>query len=143
MNQNKSKLKFAAGIALVFFVGVLAGVLGAGIYFEARIEKMLHHGPPTGKRILMRLTKDLELTPAQINEIGPIIERFEEKAFEIRKRFFPQIKPPLDQLTNQIRATLNSEQRSKFDKIHEKMKKRFRKGPPPLPPPPGQRSGPP
>lgn len=142
MNQNRYKLKFAAGIALIFFVGVLAGVLGAGIYFEARIEKMFHHGPPKGKMILMRLTEDLELTPTQIEEIGPIVERFEEKVFEIKKRFSPQMKPLLDQFANQIRGVLNSEQRSKFDAIREKMQKRFPKGPPFLPHPP-RKHGPP
>jgi hypothetical protein len=135
MKKGRSKLKFTAGIAMVFFVGVLAGVLGAGTYFEARIEKMFDHGPPRGKRMLERLTQELKLTSVQIKEIKPIIQRFEEKASEVKQNFFPQMKPILDQLTNRIREKLNNEQRRKFDRIHEKMKKRFPKGPP-FPPPP-------
>ena len=130
MKKDSSTLKFVAGIAIVFFVGVLAGVLGAGIYFEARIEKMFHHGPPGGKKMLERLTGDLKLMPAQVREIEPIVRRFEKEISEVRRSFFPQMKPVLDQLTNQIRAKLNREQRRKFDRIHEKMKQRFPKGPP-------------
>ena len=121
---------------MVFFVGVLAGGLGAGIYFEARIEKMVFHGPPRGDRFLERLTQDLDLSPIQVKEIRPIIQDLEEKSFTIKGRFFQQIKPLLDESRKRIRLKLNHEQTIKFDKIHEKMKKGARQ-PPPFPPPGG------
>ncbi len=139
MTKYKSKVKFAAGVIIVFLVGVLAGVLGAGIYFESRIEKMFLHGPPRGNMFLENLTKQLDLSPAQVKEIRPIVQNLDEKSFAIKDRLFVKIKPLLDEARNQIRLKLNDEQKKKFDQIHEKMKKGFpRHPPPPFPPPPDQ-----
>ncbi len=136
MKENRSKLKFAAGIAIVFFVGVLAGVLGAGIYFEARIEKMFFHGPPTGDMILNRLEKELDLSASQLKEIRPIILDMQKRSFALKRNISPQIKTILEETRVRIREKLNDEQKRKFERINEKFKKRFRKGRPFPPPPP-------
>ena len=135
MTGNRSKLKFGASVALVFFVGALAGVLGASLYFEGRIKKMFHGRPPHGEEIVSRLTQDLNLTPAQQAEIRPIIMAFEKKASDLKKQFRPQMKQLHDQVTAQIRTRLNETQRKTFDEINERLEKRFRHRPP-LPPPP-------
>lgn len=134
MTGNRSKLKFAAAVGLVFFVGVLAGVLGASIYFETRIEKMFHGGPPKGERVLERLSEELDLTPTQLEEIRPIIMGFDKKTFDLRRQFFPQMKRHLDQVKARIRTKLNDKQKRKFDEFNKRMEKRFR-GRLPFPPP--------
>ena len=133
MTGNRSKLKFAASVSIVFFVGVLAGMLGASIYFETRIENIFHGGPPNGERVLERLSEVLDLTPTQVEEIRPIIIGFDKKTFDLRRQFFPRMKHHLDQVRAQIRTKLNKKQKRKFDKINERLKKRFR-GRPPSPP---------
>jgi len=135
MTENKSTLKFVAGVALVFFVGVLSGALGASLYFEAKIEKMFHGRPPHGEEIVSRLTQDLNLTPAQQAEIRPIITAFEKKASALKEQFRPQMKQLHDQVTAQIRTRLNETQKKTFDEINERLEKRFRHRPH-LPPPP-------
>jgi Spy/CpxP family protein refolding chaperone len=134
MTGNRSKLKFGASVALVFFVGAVTGVLGASLYFEAKIEKMFHGRAPHGEKILERLTQDLDLTPAQQEEIRPIIMAFDKKASDLKQQFRPQMKQLHDQVTAQIRIRLNEPQKKTFDEINEKLEKRFR-GRPPLPPP--------
>jgi len=142
MTENKSKLKFVAGVALVFFVGVLSGALGASLYFEARTEKMFHGRPPHGEEIVSRLTQDLNLTPAQQAEIRPIIMAFEKKASALKEQFRPQMKQLRYQVTAQIRTRLNEIQKKTFDEINEKLEKRFRHRPPLPPPPDGARKDP-
>lgn len=134
MKGNRSKLKFAASVGLVFFVGVLVGALGGNIYFKARIEKIFHGGPPRGERILERLTEDLDLTPTQLEEIRPIVMAFDKKTFDLRRQFLPQMRRLHEQIRDQIKTKLDEKQKRKFDKINERLKKRFR-GRPPFPPP--------
>jgi len=130
MTGNRSRLKFAASVALVFFVGALTGVLGASLYFEAKIEKMFHSRPPHGERIVERLTQDLDLTLAQQEEIRPIIMAFDKKADDLKLQFRPQMKQLHDQVTARIRAKLDEKQKTTFDEINERLEKRFRERPP-------------
>jgi len=143
MTGNRSKLKFAASVALVFFVGALSGVLGASLYFEAKIEKMFHSRPPHGERIVERLTQDLDLTLAQQMEIRPIIMAFDKRADDLKLQFRPQMKQLHDQVAAQIRAKLDEKQKKTFDEINERLEKRFRERPPLHPDDDGPREGPP
>ena len=142
MTGKNPKIKLAAGIILVFLVGALAGVLGASIYFEARFEKIFHGGPPRGEDIIERLKKELDLTPAQVKEIRPIVMSIDKKSFELRKQFMPRVVRLHEQARAQIREKLNEAQKIKFDEINERLKKRFREKPP-FPPPPPPMDGPP
>jgi len=126
MTGNRSKFKFGLSVALVFSVGALAGVLGASLYFETRVEKMFHGRPPHGERILNRLTRDLDLTPTQQEEIRPIITAFDKQVSELKERFRPHIKALHDNVTAQIRTRLDDEQKIKFDEINKKLEQRFR-----------------
>jgi Spy/CpxP family protein refolding chaperone len=134
MTGNRSKLKFAASVALIFFVGAVAGVLGASVYFEGKIEKMFHGKSAHGEKIIERLTRDLDLTPAQQAEIRPLVLAFDKKASDLKQQFRPQMKQLHDQVTDQIRTSLDETQKKKFDEINKKLEKRFRKKPPPSPP---------
>jgi len=142
MTGNRSKLKFAASVALIFFVGAVAGVLGASVYFEGKIEKMFHGKSPHGEKIIERLTRDLDLTPAQQAEIRPLILAFDKKTSDLKQQFWPQMKQLHDQVTNQIRTSLDETQKKKFDEINKKLEKRFRKKPPSSPPVEDPRKGP-
>lgn len=141
MTGNRSKSKFVASVALVFFVGVLVGALGGNIYFKARIEQIFRGGPPIGERILERLTEELDLTPTQLEEIRPIVMAIEKKAFDLRRQFLPQMQHLHEQVRDQIRTKLDEKQKRKFDEIHERLKKRFRGRPlfsPPFKGPPAR-----
>lgn len=143
MTGDRSKWKLAASVGVVFFVGVLVGVLGTSLYFEARIENIFHGRPPRGERILKRLTEDLNLTSAQQEEIRPIIMAFDKKASDLKEYFRPRMKHLHEQVTALIRTKLDEEQKRRFDEINERLKKRFR-GEPPFPPPrPAEPLGPP
>ncbi|MFO7601489.1 MAG: hypothetical protein R6X27_17050 [Candidatus Desulfacyla sp.] len=143
MTGTKPTLKLAAGVALIFCVGALTGILGASLYFEEKIEKILHSRPPRGERIVERLTQDLDLTPAQQEEIRPIVMAFDKKASDLKLQYRPQIKELHEQVKVQIRTRLDEKQKIKFDEINEKLEKRFRERPPLHPPDDGPREGPP
>jgi len=125
MTGQRAKLKLAAGVALIFCVGALAGILGASLYFEEKIEKMFHHRPPRAERIVERLTHDLDLTPAQQEEIRPIIMAYDQKASDLKLQYRPQMKVLHEEVKAEIRIRLDEEQKLKFDELNEKLEKRF------------------
>lgn len=129
MTEKRSRSKLAVGVAAVFLAGVVVGVLGASLYFEARIDEMFHGRPPGGEQVLARLTKDLDLTPSQQVEIRPLIMDFDHRASVLREQFLPQMKVLHEQVTAQIRAKLEGDQLAKFDEITERLGRRFEKGP--------------
>lgn len=136
-------MKFAASVALVFFVGALTGAIGVSLYFEAKIEKMFHGRPPHSEEILERLTQDLDLTPTQQEEVRPIIMAFDKKTSDLKLQFRPRMKQLHEQVTAQIRTRLDEKQKKVFDEINEKLEKRFRERPPLPPPDDGPRKSPP
>ena len=132
MTKNRSRFKFVASVALVFSVGALTGVLGAGLYFESRMEKLFHGRPPHGERILERLSQDLDLTREQQEKIRPVLMAFDRKASDLKEQFRPQMEALHTQVAAQIRARLDDSQQKKFDEINERLERRFkeRHGPP-------------
>jgi len=126
MTGNHSKLKLVVGVAAVFFVGAAAGVLGASLYFEGEMEKRFHRKTPHGEEILKRLTRDLDLTPRQQEEIRPIILAFDKKSSHLKEQYRPQMRQLHDQVATLIRERLDDRQKRAFDEINETLKKRFR-----------------
>ena len=108
--------KTVVGIAAIFVLGVMAGVLGMNLVFKHRIEK----GPPSIDVILMhRLSKRLDLTPAQQIEVRKVLDNLETQIKEIRKDYHPQVKAAFDASFMQIRKYLTEPQSQQMD-IFEK-----------------------
>ena len=108
--------KTVVGIAAIFVLGVMAGVLGMNLVFKHRIEK----GPPPIDRILMhRLSRRLDLTPDQQNEVRKVLDNLETQIKEIRKDYHPQVKAAFDASFMQIRKYLTEPQSQQMD-IFEK-----------------------
>ena len=108
--------KSILGIAAIFLLGVMAGVLGTNLVFKQRFEK----GPPPIDVVLMhRLSKRLDLTPAQQTEVRKILDNLRVRLKEIRQDYHPRVKAAFDARFDQIRQHLTESQRAKMD-IFEK-----------------------
>lgn len=97
---------------VVFLCGVIAGALGA--------HRFMHHSPPepswkeSGKEItLKRLTKELNLTPAQSEQMETILDDF--------FTYYHTLQAQLDDVRasgkQRIVRVLNEEQRQRFEKL--------------------------
>jgi hypothetical protein len=130
-----NKIKLAAGVLLVFLVGVLAGSLGTGVYFKKRVEKFEAGGPPVQERIQIiqgRFANELNLTDQQRADFEKIIKESQEKKVALGQKIFPEIKEINDKTFKSIRDKLTDEQKTKLDALIQRtneVRNRFPSGP--------------
>ena len=117
--------------ALLFLLGAFVAGAAVGVAGDRTIE---HNGPmPRGgsRSPLDRMSRDLDLTPAQRATFDTILESRQK---QMRQLFAP-IQPQMDSLMalgkvvrdsthEQLRRVLTPEQRVRFDKMHKEAQKR-------------------
>jgi Spy/CpxP family protein refolding chaperone len=116
--------------ALLFLLGAFVAGAAVGVAGDRTIEhrRPTSHGP---RSQLDRMSRDLDLTAAQRAAFDTILEN---RQTQMRQLFAP-IQPQMDSLMalgkvvrdsthEQLRRVLTPEQRARFDKMHEEMKKR-------------------
>jgi hypothetical protein len=127
MNAQVHKWKLLSGLLLVFVLGILVGSIGAGFYLKYR-SAAPERGPRARKDfIINRLSKELNLTPAQKTKIGPIIEQMIEKRRDYYMKIRPEVKSIMEQGFSQIEQELNEDQQKKLKILREKFEKRRKK----------------
>jgi hypothetical protein len=120
-----TKLKVWAGIVLVFLLGALVGSVSTGIFFKHRIERFSKGDRPPIKGVLMKkLSHELDLTETQRVEIEQILDQLQEKLLDLRRQHRPEFEKLFDHSFGSIREKLNSEQKNRFDKIREELRRR-------------------
>ncbi len=127
------KWKLAAGVALVFFLGVLAGLL-PGFYLTHRFPPP--PPPPHMDRtdrdaaMLERLAKDLSLTDAQKVRVGEILKQTSERLDERLRQMQPEIRKIFDEGFSEIEKDLTDAQKNTLHDLRERMERHGRPGPP-------------
>jgi Spy/CpxP family protein refolding chaperone len=125
-----NKRKLMAGVLVVFLLGALAGALGAGLYYNYSDSpsRFRHHSPEERTALIMkRLSRDLDLTETQQQEITVIIREAEEKVSRLKQQTFPEFKAIIDASFAASREKLNPEQQKKLDEIQAEMQQMRRK----------------
>lgn len=121
-----NRLKLVVGVVLVFAVGLLAGAICTGFYYNERIKVFSAGGPPMDARVRMLLdefSRNLELSDTQRIEIEKILRDAQNKISELRRKTFPQIEELNEKSLELIREKLDDKQRVKFNTFYNKMKK--------------------
>jgi hypothetical protein len=119
-----NKLKLASGVLLVFLVGMLAGSLGTGYYYQKRVEKFEAGGPPVQERIqiiLGRFSNELDLTDEQRTEFEKIVKESQEKIVALGNKFQPEIKQINDDTFTSIKNKLTDQQKAKLETLIKRM----------------------
>ena len=122
-----NRLKLAAGVILIFLVGVLAGTLGTGEYLKGRMDRFGPGGPPPHLRkamVVKRMASELDLTEAQRAEIEKIVEETETRVMDIRRQYLPEIKQALDQGFELMKAKLDGKQKKKLEGLKGRIENR-------------------
>jgi hypothetical protein len=120
------RLKLTAGVLILFSAGVLAGSLGTGLYLRHRMEMVAMGGPPPPERkafALARLSKELDLTDAERDQIGKILEQSEEKIFYVRRMYMPEIERIVDDSFARMRETLDADRQKRLDEFQERLRR--------------------
>jgi len=147
-----SKWKISVGLLVLFLSGVLIGTVGTRMYVRHKISGMFAKERPVIRDLFFRrLTRELDLSKEQRQEIEEIASRAAEQFHALRRQHRGEAEAILDQAVTEMRKYLSPEQQEQLDRIRKKMRtwrKRSRHRPPPpdhpppldmrghLPPPP-------
>jgi hypothetical protein len=129
-NSSKTRREAALLVLVVFLLGLLVGGVGNHLWGErvwGRQQVGPHQGPPSREEIVNKLTLELQLTPDQQKQIGPIID---DTRAQVRALYEP-VDAEHDKIRQQgrarIRAVLTVEQQPKFDQFLQHMDEQKRK----------------
>lgn len=123
------KAKTVIGILLVFVLGGLAGSLATGYFYQDRFERTrnLPAQPEARKKMLMdRLSRELELSAAQQEEIGIVLEQVHRQVRELREKHRPEMEELRNKKRTLIREKLSPDQQAKLDQMLERLEERGR-----------------
>lgn len=123
--------RLAVGVLVVFAAGVATGTfVGARKAHDVLAFKHHRH---MGDRMRYRLTRQLELTPAQVETLAPIIADTSKRLHEIRSESGKRVAETMQQAHTAMAPHLTPEQREKLEQMKTRHKRilRRRGGPPP------------
>jgi Spy/CpxP family protein refolding chaperone len=117
--------KSILGVLLVFLLGALAGAAVVHRVDRQGAEAVLSgRGGATGDLIVRRLTRSLDLDPAQRDQVRAIVTETRREIIEIRKPVQAQVEATIERSRARVRAILRPDQQEKFDRIRAERRKR-------------------
>ncbi len=138
---TKEFLKASAVLLIVFVAGAGTGYIGGRKHAEYRsLKERKNFGARevrarrvrSGNRFMRRLERDLNLNPAQRENVDRALQRHYERIRDIRSHMRPQINSIMQEIRKDVRSFLDNEQKTSFDrmveKFEERRKRRWRKG---------------
>ena len=119
--------KSILGVLLVFLLGALAGAAVMHRVGRQSVEAALSgRGGATADFVVRRLSRSLDLDPAQQDQVRAIVAETRRDIVEIRKPVQGQIEAAFERSRVRVRAILRPDQQEKFD--HFQAKRRRRRG---------------
>ena len=129
----ENKVKISLIIIAVFLIGFFTGtgVVATFLYINKQplpFEKPLDKGPSfpgNPERLMGRMTRSLDLTPDQQEDVRKIMDKTHDRMMDLREKNRPEMRGILDQSQKEIASILTDEQKQKFIKLRKKMRGRF------------------
>jgi hypothetical protein len=140
-----SKWKIWVGLLVLFLSGVLIGTVGTRMYVRHKISRMYTKERPVIRDLFFRrLTRQLDLSEEQRQEIERIASHAAEEFHTLRRQHRGEAEAILDEAVSEMRQYLSPEQQEQMERIRKRMKtwRKRRRHPPPHPdhpPPPDMR----
>jgi Spy/CpxP family protein refolding chaperone len=94
-----------------------------------------HHEGFNKSRAVAHLKRDLNLSDAQVQQVGQIFDDASEKVKDLQKQINPQFEAIHQDTRARIRQVLNPDQAKKFDDMVRAIDARHKRNGPPPPPP--------
>jgi len=117
--------KSIVGVLLVFLSGALAGAAVMHRVDRQNVDAVLSgRGGATADLVVRRLTRSLDLDPAQRDQVRGIVTETRRDIVEMRKPVQPQVEAAFERSRVRIRAILRPDQQEKFDRIQAERRKR-------------------
>ena len=125
-------------VYLYFILTTILGAVlgGAGVYyFLWHTGRLQHPGGFNKEHAIAHLKKELNLSDAQIQQVGQIFDESSQKMANLQKQLDPQFQAIHAETRARIRQVLDPDQARKFyDFVRQIDERRKRRGIPPPPP---------
>ena len=125
------KLKPWLLIFVVFFAGVVVGVVGTRIAVRKILQRVAANPDLMRARIERDLASNLKLTPEQRAQAHDILVNSQNKIRELRSEFQPRFLEILNDAESQISEKLTPEQREKLQQFLKEKRKIWKPAPDP------------
>ena len=107
--------------ALTFLLGVVVG--GGGVFYYGWHSGFLR---PSRHGLVRRLTRELNLSDAQVQQLSQIMDDAEKKHRQLQEQVRPQFQALHEETRDRIRKILNPDQVARFDEINRQFEQRMR-----------------
>lgn len=115
MENSKKRGEAAVLVLVVFLLGALLGGVGNHVWGERVWGKQTVNTQPTRNQLVGDLTRDLQLTPEQQQQLGSIVDDTRAQWRTLYTTIEPQHEQIRQQGRARIRAILTPEQKPKFE----------------------------
>ncbi len=109
-------------LLLVFLLGFAGGGLAG--YWGAKAGWFHRFGSGGERGPLKWLTRELDLTPEQQEQLEPILDKTGQEYFRLYEKVRPEFEQVRQQTREKIRALLTPEQRVRFEELVREIEKR-------------------
>ena len=111
-------------LACLFVLGVVAGSLGAHLFYARSLDRPPGPPPFFGAPLGPRLERHLELTPEQAVELRRILDETRREAEAMRRELAPRMRQVMQRSEERIRAILTPEQEQRFEELRRHQRRR-------------------
>ena len=111
--------KLIGGFILVFIAGGITGAFFGGLHARHLFFEF-HHPGLIGVRMKERLSRELNLTPEQIAQISPIIDKTAARLKQVRRDTGQRVHEIMTEAHREMATSLTDEQRLKLQQIEER-----------------------
>ena len=134
--NSSLRWKLILAFVLVFFAGIACGFFGA---FRGAPWMFGHpHHGSVAEHMKRHLRTELNLTPQQMEQISPIVDRAASQLEAKREQTMREVRNIFEETHRSITPFLTPEQQTKLGQLEQRHRQRLRRHgfmPPPGPPP--------
>jgi hypothetical protein len=123
----KKSRPIVTGVVIVFFLGILCGVLVTHLLYNYRFESILNSKVQAREEVIVsRLDHKLDLDDRQEEQVRAIVHETQENIKGARSQIRPQIEAVTEKAQVKIRAILSPQQVIKYEQMIAAHKEKLR-----------------
>jgi hypothetical protein len=107
-------------VGLVFASGAVLGALGHRLYTVSSVSAKTTRNPEEfRKRVMSEYQSRLKLSDAQVDQLSAIMDETRTRVEDTRQKMKPAYQKIHEEQTDKIRAMLNPDQQTEYEKIRK------------------------
>ena len=112
------KWRIAIGLVLVFLAGAATGLFAGAWHAHRAFSE--RHGGMMDERMREHLKRHLDLTPAQLQAVDPILRETSQRLETIRRETGERVAQTMEESHRQLAAHLTPEQQGKLEDLKKR-----------------------